>query len=118
MKRPNQHSKKKAELPCGVDASMDDWPDPQRNVAGQSFTLQAIFEIQKSVGQLQASVDRLDSKVEKLDDSVSDVSGKVSRINMILFAASIILTISITLGGFLANKIWDSVANHVEITAK
>lgn len=46
-----------------------------QNLHGHDFTLQAVMEMQKSVGQMQASVDSLRNSVDGLKGKVDDLVG-------------------------------------------
>lgn len=81
--------------------------------ADHSFTLQTVMELQKSTGQLtecinslRSSVDKQTTKLEKLEDKLSSVTHKI-------YAASVVLTIMVAVGGFIVNKAWNLMAQQI-----
>lgn len=83
-----------------------------------SFTLQAIMELQKSVGQISAEVKALAVASEKIDGKLDKIEEKVSGVTHKLYAAGVVMTILLVIGGFLINKAWDMAASHVTEIAK
>lgn len=67
--------------------------------------------ILESQRQLQSSMDRLLEKVDKIEDKVSGITHKV-------YAAGVVLTILVVVGGFFINKAWDMAAGHMADIAK
>jgi hypothetical protein len=65
-----------------------------------SFTLQAIMELQKGVGQLTARIDELVKKADGQGDKLNSISHQ-------LYAAWALLIVFGIIGGFLVNHLWD-----------
>lgn len=65
-----------------------------------SFTLQAVMEIQKAVGQLTARIDELVKKADRQGDKLDSISHQI-------YAAWAILIVFGIIGGFLVNHLWD-----------
>jgi hypothetical protein len=61
-----------------------------------------MMQMQQSIGELKADVKHLTSASDKH-------GGKLDRISHIVFAAGVVLTIVLAIGGFFMNKIWDGV---------
>jgi hypothetical protein len=64
--------------------------------------MEAMMQMQQSIGELEATVNHLNAASEKHGT-------KLDRISHIIFAAGVVLTIVLAIGGFLLNKIWDGV---------
>jgi hypothetical protein len=62
-----------------------------------SFTLQAVLELQKSVGQLQEAV-------STLKDQAKQHSDKLEKISLRIYAATAVLVVLGSIIGFLLNK--------------
>ena len=65
-----------------------------------SFTLQAVMELQSKVGQLTEAVSNLSKKVEKHDE-------KLDHATKVIYAAGVVLTIAIVVGGWVVNRVAD-----------
>ncbi|GAB1393341.1 hypothetical protein MASR1M60_15040 [Rhodocyclaceae bacterium] len=83
-----------------------------------SFTLQAIMELQKTVGQLSAEIKALAAASEKAAGKLDKIEDKVSGVTHKLYAAGVVITILLVVGGFIINKAWDMAANHITEIAK
>lgn len=79
---------------------------PSPNV-DHSFTLQAVMEMQKSIGALDASVKSLTEATSALRASVTDVKDKVSKIEKTIYAAGVVLVIGLAAGGWMLNAAKD-----------
>jgi hypothetical protein len=91
-----------------------DFPEttpPRPLMTDYSFTLQAIMEVQKAVGQLTARVDEL---VRKSDSQ----GATLNRISHQLYAAWVVAAIVIVVGGFLLNHLWDPMMKLVTEAVK
>jgi len=80
---------------------------PNAPMLDHSFTLQAVMEVQKSIGQLteatrsmRADMDKQSARLDKIDEKLSGITHK-------LYAASVVLAIALAAGAFLLNKSWD-----------
>ena len=86
---------------------------PQTNPPGSypmadySFTLQAVMDLQKTVGQLTEAVNSLKNTIEKQDSRFNRIEEKLSGVTHKLYAAGVVLAILLALGGFIVNKAWD-----------
>lgn len=76
--------------------------DPYHHPADQSFVLQYMIDVQKSIGELTKAV----SKLEESADSQRD---ELRKIRTTIAAAAGALTVILVVGSFLINKIWDRV---------
>lgn len=74
-----------------------------------SFTLQAIMDLQKTVTALTVSV-------EAMKQSVDDTRSKVSKFEKILYAASVVLLITLAGGGWILNTVKDFAMLHYRTT--
>jgi hypothetical protein len=77
---------------------------PQYAMVDYSFTLQAVMELQKSVGQLTARFDEFDKKLDRQSD-------KLDRVNRQMYAAWAVLIVLGVIGGFLINHLWGPISN-------
>ena len=78
-----------------------------------SFTLQAVMELQKSTGQLTSSVDSLKHAIDKQDKKLSDIESTVTNVEKKIYAAIVVLTILVAVGGFVVNKSWDLMVKQI-----
>ena len=72
-----------------------------------SFTLQAIMDVQKTLGTLDGKLGALVDRLDKLENRVSGLDDKLSGVTHKLYAAGVVLAIALAMGGFLLNKSWD-----------
>ena len=71
---------------------------PQRYPGSDySFTLQAVLELQKSVGQLHEAVGTIKEQIKHQGE-------KLDKLNLRIYAASAVLVVLSTILGFLLNK--------------
>lgn len=83
-------------------------PSPtERGQHGHDFTLQAVMEMQKSIGGLESSVKVLGEKFDKQSDSVSDLKKKIGHVEKVMYAAGVILICTLAIGGWLLNSAKD-----------
>ncbi|WP_281647375.1 hypothetical protein [Parendozoicomonas sp. Alg238-R29] len=78
-----------------------------------SFTLQAVMELQKSTGQLTSSVESLKDVIEKQDKKITDLESTVTGVSKKIYAATVVLIILVTVGGFIVNKSWDLMVKQI-----
>ena len=71
-------------------------PSARHSMADYSFTLQAIMELQKTVGGLAEAVNNLKSNIDKQGDKLEKISQRV-------YAAGVVLTIAVPILAVLAN---------------
>jgi hypothetical protein len=77
-------------------------PTAYAEAVGATYLVESMMQMQKSLGELTAHVTNL--------KTASDTHGtKIDRISHIMFAASVVLVIVLSIGGFFMNKIWDGV---------
>ncbi len=68
-------------------------------MADYSFTLQAVMELQKTVGQLTERIDTLIKRVDQQGPKLSSISHQI-------YAAWAVLVVLGILGGFFVNHLW------------
>ena len=73
-----------------------------------SFTLQAIMEMQRSIGQQTEAINNLGHSINTLSSRTKSVEDETSKINTRLAIAASILAILLVVGGFIIDKVWDS----------
>jgi len=76
-------------------------------------TMQALLDIQRSLGEMQSDIKSLNSKIESTDKKLDKIDDKLSGVTHKVYAAGIVLTITLVIGGFAVNKGWDFLAKHV-----
>lgn len=76
------------------------------------------MELQKTVGQLSAEIKALAAASEKAAGKLDKIEDKVSGVTHKLYAAGVVITILLVVGGFIINKAWDMAANHITEIAK
>ncbi len=83
------------------------------------YVWKQLGDIQQALGRLGAKIDQVDGAQKKADFKMEKIEGTLSGITHNLYAASVILTILVVIGGFLVNKAWDlMVKNLAEETPK
>jgi hypothetical protein len=78
-----------------------------------SFTLQAIMEQQKAIGQLTESVNNLNKSITELAGKIEKDDEKLSGVTHKIYAAGVVLAIVLVCGGFIVNKAWDMMAVQI-----
>ncbi|MFU8789879.1 MAG: hypothetical protein ACNA7G_12690 [Methylobacter sp.] len=87
-----------------------DFPNvpPSSPMIDHSFTLQAVMEMQRSIGQLTEAINQLGRSVDTLDNRTKSVEEEVSKVNTRLAIAAAILALLLVAGGYVIDKVWDS----------
>lgn len=94
-------------------------PDPQIGRGHPEYHfVQSLLSLQQSIGHLTGTVERIEKRLDRIDDRFDEVEKQLSRINMILFAAGVVLAIILGVSGFTIDKAWDFMASHIEIHTK
>lgn len=75
---------------------------PRPNQATHDFTLQAVMEMQKTLGGVCAQLDRIDSEIQRTADDVS-------KHGRWIFAANVVIVIAVGVFGWVLNMIWEIV---------
>jgi hypothetical protein len=81
---------------------------PPPPMLDHSFTLQAIMEMQRSIGQQTEAINNLGNSINTLSSRTKSVEDETSKINTRLAIAASILAILLVVGGFIIDKVWDS----------
>lgn len=104
---------------------------PQTRLTDNTFTLQAIMELQKATGQLTANVQALQKTIEdqgcatrreidrvvtdmkagfsSADTETKDLKSKVSGVTHKIYAAGVVLSIFLVVSGWLVNCMWQMI---------
>jgi hypothetical protein len=77
-----------------------------------SFTLQAVMELQKTVGGLTSNVAALQRDSEKQGDKLNKISHQIASARTALVIIGIALSGMIGILSFVANKLADVVIKH------
>jgi hypothetical protein len=77
-------------------------PTTYAESVGSAWLMEAVMQMEQSIGELKATVAHLNTSSEKH-------STKLDRISHVIFAAGVVLAIILAIGGFFLNKIWDGV---------
>ena len=72
-----------------------------------SFTLQAVMELQKNVGELTSLVAGQQKFLDRLEQKLDTLERKVSRISHWVFAALLAASLLAAAGGYFLDKAWD-----------
>jgi outer membrane murein-binding lipoprotein Lpp len=99
--------------PSGAPAST-----PSYGGHDHSFTLQAIMEMHKCVGNLQASTDNLTTSIQELSKRVDGMNEKLSGVTHKMYAAGVVLAILVAIGGFIVSKSWDLMVSQITISSQ
>lgn len=94
QKSPSQRKGQGQEVPTEF-AQVPPYPSMDH-----SFTLQAVMEMQKTLGILSGKIDSVDS-------TVKEIGRDVSRHGKWIFAATAVALLLFTIVGFMAKVAWD-----------
>lgn len=105
---------------------------PSVPYSDHNFTLQTVMELQKATGELRASVQALQRSIEdqckaterQIDRVIADMKtgftnvgnesrelqGKLSGITHKIYAAGVVLTICLVIGGWVINSAWQMIS--------
>lgn len=78
------------------------------------FVMMAIMDMKKELGCISSelkSLPKIESRLDRIEDSISTISKH-------LYAAWVVIGISIVVGGFFIDKVWDVAADHIVISTK
>lgn len=81
------------------------------------FVWKQLGDIQQAMGRIEASISQLQREQEKADEKMGKIEDKLSGVTHKLYAAGVILTIAVVVGGFLVNKAWDLMATAIAAQA-
>jgi hypothetical protein len=81
-------------------------PPAYAQAVGASYLVESMMQMQQSIGEMKATMGHLKT-------SSDNQSKKLDRVSHIIFAAGVVLTIGIGIGGFVLNKVWDGVVTMV-----
>lgn len=85
------------------------------------MTLHTLMQLQRTVGSLEGTVSNLSKAIDSQSAAAkSESTGSAARLDLIdtkisgithkMYAASVVLTITIVIGGWAVNKTWDLVS--------
>lgn len=107
--------RRSADAPDVVPSSPISTPPPNAGGGDYSpYVWQQLGEIQKCLGRLESSVERLSGDIGKLDERLDAANSKLSGVTHKLYAAGVVLTLLLAIGGFIVNKAWDLMAKTLE----
>jgi len=107
MASPNDHAANEANRTSSeVPHDFANVPPPA--MLDHSFTLQAVMEMQRSMGQQTEAINQLGRTINTLDSRTKSVEDELSKVNTRLAIAASILAILLVVGGYIIDKVWDS----------
>lgn len=107
MASPNNHAASEANRTSSeVPHDFANVPPPP--MLDHSFTLQAVMEMQRSMGQQTEAINQLGRTINTLDSRTKSVEDELSKVNTRLAIAASILAILLVVGGYIIDKVWDS----------
>lgn len=89
---------------------------PPPNAGGgdySPFVWQRLGDIQTVLGRLESNTTRLAADIQKLEHKLDETNTKLSGVMQKIYAAGVVLTILLALGGFIVNKSWDMMARSL-----
>lgn len=96
-----------------VPSSEPSVPPPFGGHHDHSFTLQAVLQMQQSIGEMKASVDNLSTSVQSMKSKVDDLVCWKNRI----LGGAIVLGLVCSIIGFLASKFSEYVTISAPVKA-
>ena len=80
-------------------------------LSDHSFTLQAIMEMQKTLGELTQAVRSLTEESKKNGVALEDIGKKMYAAKIVLWIFGVIFTATSGVTAFFLNKFWDKIFN-------
>jgi hypothetical protein len=77
-------------------------PTRYAGAVNEMWLAETVMQMQKSIGELTSSVAHLET-------TSADQSTKIDKISHRMYAAGVVITVLMGLGGFFLSKIWDGV---------
>lgn len=106
MAKPSQPRNVSTDTAPGA---LPDMPTPRYAQSSHDFTLQAVMEMQKSLGQLSANVDHLITDVKGHGEKLEAIRHQSSFMKGGLAASVFFITAIIGITGWILNTKWDAV---------
>lgn len=85
----------------------------QQSQIDPAFVWQQLSEIQRVLGTIQEGQKQLANQLEKVESKLDKVEDRVSGVTHKLYAAGVVLTILVAVGGFVVSKAWDLMATQI-----
>ncbi len=96
-----------------VPSSPQTTPPVQGGGDYSPYVWKQLGDIQQTLGRLEAKLDQVDDAQKKTDLKLEKIEGTLSGVTHKLYAASVILTILVVIGGFLFDKAWDLMVKNL-----
>lgn len=93
-------------------------PPPSTPMLDHSFGLQAIMEMQKSLGQLNANVERLISDSKSHGDKIDAMRHQATFIKGGMAASVFFLTVIVGVASFILNAKWEALLTAFKTISK
>lgn len=114
MPKPTRGTSQGEETPRGLP----DVPPPRFAQPGHDFTLQAVMEMQKTLGDLSAKVERLIGDVKSQGDKVDGLRHQASFIKGGIAVAVFFITGIVTVASFILSAKWDALLAAIKAMPK
>jgi hypothetical protein len=101
-----------------VPGALPDTPTPRYAQSGHDFTLQAVMEMHKSVGELSAKVERLIGDVEGQSKKMDTLMHNASFIKGGIAASVVFITVIVGIASFILNTKWDALITAIKSLPK
>jgi hypothetical protein len=75
------------------------------------FTLQAVFEMQKTMGQFTQAI-------QTLTEEAKDSKKTLSRLSHIIYAAAAVLAVLVTVGGWILSRVWELIEPALKLVPR
>ncbi len=82
-------------------------PDSTPPKSGPDWTMTAFMDLKVAIASMDGNIKVLTEKVSDLKDEQAKVKAKLSDVEKKIYAATLIITVVIAIGGFFANKAID-----------
>lgn len=90
--------------PSDTNPSLPDSPPPK---SGPDWTMTAFMDLKVAIASMDGSIKTLTEKVSELKDEQAKAKSKLVDVEKKIYAATLIITVVIGIGGFFANKAID-----------
>jgi hypothetical protein len=82
-------------------------PDSTPPKSGPDWTMTAFMDLKVAIASMDGNIKALTEKVSDLKDEQATIKAKLSDVEKKIYAATLIITVVIAIGGFFANKAID-----------
>ena len=84
----------------------------------ENIVIEHLHHIRAKVDQIADDITDVHRDTGKIETRLDKIDASMSSVKTTITVAGIVLTIIIAISGFFVDKVWDSVASHIDISVK